>query len=134
MRNEVYHFFVEGEPKAQPRPRKGKYGNFYNPGSADSWKDALQSTVLMQKKKPVIAGPVLVTLCFLFHKAGIAGERRHTATPDIDNLQKSTLDALTAMRLWRDDALVYSVSARKLWTSGPSGAEVWIEDVDGDVL
>ena len=36
----------------------------------------------------------------------------HTKRPDVDNLQKSVMDALNGV-LWEDDAIVFAVVAQK---------------------
>jgi Holliday junction resolvase RusA-like endonuclease len=66
----IYSLFAEGTPRPQPRPRKGKYGNFYNPGTADAWKEAVQAAFLMARK-PKITGAVYLKVHFFFHKAGL---------------------------------------------------------------
>ena len=51
----------------------------------------------------------------------------HTSRPDLDNLEKSLLDVMTALRFWTDDSLVFSKTTVKLWGSRP-GIEVVITD------
>ena len=124
----IYDLFVEGQPKAQPRPRKGKYGNFYNPSTADGWKETIQVAFLMNRK-PMITGPVYLNIDFLFHKAKrLSGKIiPHTVKPDKDNLEKAVMDALTGIQIWKDDCQVYSGKVSKYWTQGKSGAHIWIE-------
>jgi Holliday junction resolvase RusA-like endonuclease len=121
----VYSLFVEGTPKAQPRPRKGKYGNFYNPLVADAWKEAIQIAFL-KVRKPMIGGPVRLKVIFYFHHTGRKGES-HVIKPDIDNLKKPVMDALTAIGVWKDDCQVFADQGEKWWTSGKSGADIMIE-------
>jgi Holliday junction resolvase RusA-like endonuclease len=124
----IYSLFAEGEPKAQPRPRRGKYGNFYNPGTADAWKETVQA-VFLANRKTVIQSPVKLTVHFFFHRAMPDNEKTapHTSKPDIDNLVKPVMDALTAIGIWGDDRLVSEGEAKKYWTSGKSGAMIKIE-------
>ena len=42
----------------------------------------------------------------------------HFSKPDTDNLIKTYLDALNKIA-WRDDSLVYTVHAIKLWSDNP---------------
>jgi Holliday junction resolvase RusA-like endonuclease len=128
MRKLVYSVFVEGTPRPQPRTRKGKYGNLYNPGSADSWKEAIQIAFFMNRK-PQIMGPVYLKIHFFFHKAtGLQGKIvPHTVKPDKDNLEKAVMDALTGIQIWKDDCQVYGGNTEKYWTPGKSGAQIWIE-------
>jgi Holliday junction resolvase RusA-like endonuclease len=122
----IYNLFVEGEPSPQPRPRKGRYGNFYNPGTADSWKEIIQIAFLTNRK-PKITGPIYLKIRFYFHKKGICGEQPHTVKPDKDNLEKAVMDALTSIQIWKDDCQVYGGNTEKYWTPGKSGAQIWIE-------
>jgi Holliday junction resolvase RusA-like endonuclease len=124
----IYSFFVEGLPKAQPRPRKGRYGNFYNPDVADGWKEAIQIAILMNRK-PMIEGPVRLKVHFFFHRStGLNGKiKPHTVKPDIDNLKKAVMDALTGVGVWKDDSQVYADPGEKYWTPDKSGAQIWIE-------
>jgi Holliday junction resolvase RusA-like endonuclease len=126
LRKLAYSVFVEGAPRAQPRPRKGRYGNFYNPNSADSWKEAIR-IVFLTNRKPQITGAVYLKIRFSFHKKGIYGEQPHTVKPDKDNLEKAVMDALTSIQIWEDDCRVYGGNTEKYWTPGKSGAQIWIE-------
>ncbi|GHU75333.1 hypothetical protein FACS189461_1390 [Spirochaetia bacterium] len=128
MRRIIYKLFVEGEPKAQPRPRKGKYGNFYNPDTTDAWKEAIQISFLTQRK-PMITGPVILTATFFFHKAtGLHGQIvPHTVKPDADNLIKPVKDCLTQIGVYKDDSQVFDEHPTKYWTQGKSGMEIMIE-------
>ena len=129
MKKEIYHVFVEGIPKPQPRPRKGKHGNFYSPDPC-GWKEVIQACFL-QKRQPIIQGPVFLTIHFLFHKNGMKENecKLHTQKPDKDNLEKAVMDALTGIGIWKDDCQIYGGTTAKYWTAGKSGAKIWIEEV-----
>lgn len=45
--------------------------------------------------------------------------------PDIDKLQRAALDALTEAQVWKDDALVVDIHARKVYSDTP-GMAVWV--------
>jgi Holliday junction resolvase RusA-like endonuclease len=126
MKNLIYSVFVDGKPRPQPRSRKGRYGNIYNPNTADGWKEAIQIAFLMNRK-PMIEGAVRFKVHFFFHRAGIQKIKPHTAKPDIDNLKKAVMDSLTSIGIWKDDCQVYSDPGEKYWTPGKSGAQIWIE-------
>jgi Holliday junction resolvase RusA-like endonuclease len=128
MRNLVYSVFVEGTPRPQPRPRRGKYGKFYNPGTADGWKEAIQAAFLTDRK-PVIQGPVRLKVYFSFHRSTLLGGEPvpHTVKPDIDNLKKAVMDALTEIHIWKDDSQVYADTGEKYWTPGKSWAQILVE-------
>jgi Holliday junction resolvase RusA-like endonuclease len=126
MKRIIYDLFVEGRPRPQPRSRKGRYGNIYNPKTADSWKETIQ-IVFLTNRKPRITGPVYLKVQFFFHKFGIHGVVPHTVKPDKDNLEKAVMDALTAIQIWKDDCQVYGGNTEKYWTPGKSGAQICIE-------
>jgi Holliday junction resolvase RusA-like endonuclease len=50
----------------------------------------------------------------------------HVSKPDIDNLVKSTLDALTGSGYWLDDSLVVDAVLRKRYATAliPPGADI----------
>jgi hypothetical protein len=52
----IYQLFVNGIPKAQPRPRMTSNGHVYNPKSADAWKEEIKATFLPCLKKMTKAG------------------------------------------------------------------------------
>jgi Holliday junction resolvase RusA-like endonuclease len=64
-------------------------------------------------------GPVEVRLEFIFERSGKSSntlqyaETFHTKKPDIDNLEKAVLDALTKAGAWQDDAYVASIHSIK---------------------
>lgn len=114
----VYYHYVQGKPAAQPRSRKGKHGNFYNPHTADTWKEIIQATFLSKGLKKTILGPVNLTIIFYFY----APEKRHeagphTIKPDGDNLLKTVMDALKNIGVYKDDCQVYYKTVGKFWTN-----------------
>jgi Holliday junction resolvase RusA-like endonuclease len=126
----VYCLFVNGIPKAQPRPRMTARGHVYNPGSADAWKEEVKAAFL-PCLKPTITGPVRLTVRFSFPMpkgmaiTGIAAP--HVKKPDTDNLLKAVMDSLTAVHVWKDDAQVFETLASKYYTGKKTGAQIIIE-------
>ena len=132
MKKVLYRLFVNGIPKAQPRPRLTANGHVYNPGTADSWKQEVMAAFLPCRKK-AITEPVRFQVSFFFlapkNMKDVIGKRKcipHVVKPDADNLVKSTLDSLTDIGIWKDDALVYSISADKWYTNKSPGALITI--------
>ena len=120
---EVYNFFVAGIPKPQPRPRITKSGHVYTPESVKVWKDAVKLTALKHFDQTILTEPLVVTIRFYLPKPkGMKqlGKVFHSKKPDIDNLLKSTLDALCP--LWEDDSLVSRVYAEKYYGDEAGGA------------
>ena len=120
-------FFVEGQPKGQPRPKavnRGRHAGVYDPGTADGWKSCVRDTARGYRSDEPIATPMSVSLRFVmprpktkFRKRDGDGRQPHTSTPDADNLAKAVLDALTDIGFLSDDALVWSLSIEK-WYAG----------------
>lgn len=129
------HFRVDGSPKGQPRPRRSKSGGVYNPATANGWKRAVEIAARPHLPPSPLIGPVCVDLDLLlprpqrlYRKRGPAGEVPATCKPDRDNVDKATLDALTAVGMWRDDAQVCDGRIRKLYhaVGGKPGARITV--------
>jgi Holliday junction resolvase RusA-like endonuclease len=126
----LYQLFVNGVPKAQPRPRMTAKGHVYNPGSADVWKEEVKAAFL-SCLKPAITGPVRFTVRFLLpvpKGMKIMGTVvPHVKKPDTDNLLKAVMDSLTAVRVWKDDSQVFETLAGKYYAGKKTGAQIIIE-------
>ena len=117
-------------PVAQPRARHRAFeaggkliSQTYLPADnpVNAYKAALRLAWGQATDAPPLDGPVYVKAEFVFPRPASrrrkATENRrleHVTKPDIDNLIKSTLDALTGLA-WRDDKQVWSVEAIKTW-------------------
>lgn len=133
--------FIYGKPKPQPRPRafaRGGRAGVYNPNNADEWK-AQVSAGLVKYANMDIKKPFNLNLDFYMPRpkshygtgrnAGKLKESApsyHTRTPDIDNLVKAVMDAITVLNVWSDDSQVVSIDACKSWSDIPekSGVEI----------
>lgn len=128
----VYHLFVNGVPKAQPRPRMAANGHVYNPASANAWKEEVKAAFLPHKRQP-ITGPVQLRVSFFMPrpksmKAEQERNQPHVQKPDVDNLLKSTMDAMTEVAVWKDDAQVYAIEAGKWYArDNKTGAQILVE-------
>jgi Holliday junction resolvase RusA-like endonuclease len=125
----VYHLFVNGIPKAQPRPRMTASGHVYNPCSADAWKEIVR-TAFVPFHKPPIANPIRLRVSFFLPRPkAMKGEAAvpHAKKPDVDNLLKAVMDAMTVAGVWKDDALVYATEAGKWYAAGKTGAQIIVE-------
>jgi len=119
-------FFVNGEPKGQPRARAFamKRGNkvlvrMYDPSTAEGWKTAIAAAAKAHCPFPAWTGPVALSTTFIFPRpkshfrtgrlAGILrpdAPKYHTGKPDRDNLEKAVMDALKMLGFYRDDSQV----------------------------
>lgn len=138
-------FFAAGIPKAQPRPRSffnkatGK-ARVYDPSTAENWKSCI--AVAAQPHKPLapLEGPIRCDITWylprpkrLCRKCDNPGPIWFTAKPDRDNLDKATLDALTMLGFWHDDAQACCGLISKFYAAMPgqpqsqTGAFITIE-------
>lgn len=119
----MWSFYVSGEPKGQPRPKayvRGDRASVYDPGTADAWKNCIVRDSRESRPDAPLEGAIHVEVEFhlprpkrLMRKKDPSGVVRHKGRPDLDNLVKAFLDALTDDGWWKDDAQVCSVSAAK---------------------
>lgn len=128
---------VAGIPKAQPRTKATRFENrarVYTPGTADGWKSCVMFAAASISGR-LVAAPFSVTIQFRLPRP--KAHKRDTLVvtkPDIDNLIKSTTDALTDCGVWGDDSQVAAVAAIKIYAGGTMapGAtitlEVWEEE------
>jgi Holliday junction resolvase RusA-like endonuclease len=125
----VYCLFVNGMPKAQPRPRMTASGHVYNPGSADAWKEIVR-TAFNSFHKPPITNPIRLRVSFFLPRPkALKGEDAvpHVKKPDVDNLLKALMDAMTVAKVWKDDAQVFESLAGKYYAGKKTGAQIIIE-------
>lgn len=132
--------FVEGTPKAQPRAkasRRGKHIVMYNPSTADKWKLDIKNAVSGLQLEGVPVG--MVINIYLPRPKSHYGRRNkqpylkpsaphhHTQKPDVDNLAKAILDAISDAGAWGDDKQVTYLKITKEWHT-VGGADILIFD------
>lgn len=79
----------------------------------------------MGEEYETLGGPISIPwMEFLFPRPKRLDRKRdpdglipHTSKPDLDNLTKAVLDALTEVGFWRDDSQVYSASCSKYYVA-----------------
>lgn len=119
--NYDFELVVLGDPKAQGRPRATKMGKFihiYDDPKSKKAKDRLCDIIESKAPEQLLDCPLQVDLWFYMPRPkGHYGTGRnegklkdwaptmHTKKPDIDNLRKLVMDAMTGI-FWRDDSLV----------------------------
>ena len=101
------------------------------------------AVVAMGFRAPM-AGGVLAVLSFVYKRPrshfltdGVrltkAAPRHKSSAPDMDKLERAWGDAMTAARVWTDDAILVDVRKGKRWQRGPEdppGIHVYIEELD----
>lgn len=130
--------WIPGEPKAQPRPKgvlRGGFVHFYTPPVADKWKGLIKEAIKASLTKFNPLAPFRVTMVFFFKRPSTHyGSKNkvpylrtgapisHTTKPDLDNLAKAVMDALSDVKLWNDDRQVIELEVSKRygegWTEG----------------
>lgn len=140
-------FTVVGLPVGQPRVRacvRGRHAKVYDPGTANGWKACVIKAAhesMQSAQMGSFHGPVQVMITYWlprpkghFRTGKHAGEIRTLAPthpagkPDLDNLDKATLDALTNAAVWIDDSQVVVKSTAKQY-GDHGGARVSVREV-----
>lgn len=138
-----YSFEVRGIPKPQPRgravTRKGGHAGIVDPGTSDYWKALVREASRPVKPREPLAGPLQVAIWFRFDrpnahygKKGLKPKApaHHTQRPDVDNLAKAVLDAMTNEAWWGDDDQICLLTITKAWgTVEDRGATVAVTEV-----
>lgn len=133
--------FIKGIPKPQPRPRATSHGGrarVYNPPTANEWKSKVMEGLISYAHEDSKEPFILFLTFFMPRPKSHYGTGRnsrllkanapifHTQTPDIDNLTKAVMDAMTVINIWRDDSQVLSVTSTKSWADTPEDVGVEI--------
>jgi len=139
----VIFFRVNGTPKPQPRPRAtvmrigGKFtARVYNPMDADDWKGLIKRAAMQRLPAEPIPGPVVCQCQFFMPRPDRLMRRRDPdgpvdcdTKPDLDNLIKAVMDAITQTGLWHDDGQVCDFGESGKWFHAKAGAPhalVWV--------
>lgn len=136
---------IYGEPVPQGRPKVARIGNrvvAYDPPKSRKYKDLVKLWATTQLKKvdgfKMFSGAVCVDITFhlpippswpKYKKLDAEyGVLRPTKKPDIDNLYKGLIDALTGIT-WKDDSIITDASLKKRYTADTSRTEITIKGV-----
>ena len=134
-------------PRAQPRPRAtvrpSKHGgrpfaHIYNPDTSKEFKKAVRShaTPMVAGRAPWDQAVRVSTVVFFERPAWMRcpaldrlTDLPHLETPDRDNVDKAVLDALTAAKVWVDDAQVFAGPPEKFYADVgcQAGVEITVE-------
>ena len=118
---------VRGVPEAQARPRTffaGGRAITHSPKS-EWYKSVYRAGVAVRPAVPM-DGPVEFRAIYLFPRPKTVKGFWKQTRPDLDNIDKATLDALSKARWWVDDGRVCKLTSEKRY-AGPGeepGAEI----------
>jgi len=137
-------FKCSGIPIGQGAHRVSKTGHIYEIGKGHAtWRQELVSRAIEAKPHDhvLITGAVEVVVTFIFPRlkghygtgknAGVlkgGAPLAHTTSPDLDHLQRTLGDALKLAGLIKDDALICSWQATKIYGDEP-GADIMITEI-----
>lgn len=130
-------FFVPGKPIPQARPRVTRGGQrTYDPKRSADAKKVAAGYALEARVKAGAAliedGPVTVTLEARFaypkstRKSARIDRAPLTGKPDVENIAKLLLDAMTGI-IYRDDSQVWSLHASKFRVIDPEEEGIYVE-------
>ncbi len=108
-------FEVLGKPVPKARARTVRKGNrtwSFTPKKVATWEKTIKKEASKYFEKPM-EGPIMVTMIFYLERPN--SRRIDTwvpTTPDLDNLEKSVLDALNGVA-YPDDRFVVAKNAQK---------------------
>jgi Holliday junction resolvase RusA-like endonuclease len=139
---EAFQLVLHGPPPSKGRPRFTRHGRPYTDAST---REAEESVVAawMAAGRPVLAdGPVRVSVVVVVPRprshyrsdgtlsaAGLrAGKWWPRRRPDVDNVAKAVMDALSG-RAWHDDACVASLEVWRRWAVPGETApctQIWV--------
>ncbi len=122
----MIHFTVPAVPVAQPRPRAvaiAGQARLYEAAKAHpvhAFKASCRLAAREVYTGPPLDEPLELTLIFVLPRPAKRDGRKHqsedsyphTKKPDVDNLTKSCLDALTGL-LWTDDTRIWKLACVK---------------------
>jgi len=134
---------VSGDPVAQPRPRafvrpNGKASVMDN-GKSRPWKALIIGTAAFLKVPRELTGPIRLRILYLLPRpqrllrpSSPYGLVPHVNVPDIDNLDKAVMDALSDYGVWKDDRQVCQLVSSKWYhgRTGKPGATVVIDQLE----
>ena len=113
------YFFIYCDPIPKARPRLGRYGA-YTPAKT---KNAEMLQNLLSRRYSPKAGPISggVQLILNYYlKPKKTNTAAHINTPDVDNLAKLTMDALSnTLKYWSNDSQINSVLITKQNSTAP---------------
>lgn len=126
-------FFIPGVPVAKGRPRFARQGKFvvaYTPKKTKDWEEHVKWASIEHRPDKPLEGALRINLDFCMPRPKSIPKHKihHTKRPDLDNLQKSVIDALQNAALFKDDSQFVRKTATKYYSSVPGVyVEIYVE-------
>lgn len=112
MTSRSISILLPGGVKGKPRPRFTKGGHAYTPESYKGYEERIASEYARKGGRSFGSSPVRVRIAVYRHLPKSAKPGHDTLKPDIDNILKAVLDALTGVA-YDDDRQVVEVEICK---------------------
>lgn len=134
---------VVGEPVSQGSMipiRRGRKTVLVPDNASDlkPWRDAITQAAGARMRLHdwvTLDGPVKVICDFYLPRPASAGKRAYPhVRPDIDKLARAALDAMTAAKVYVDDARVVELIARKHYATEVCGVRIRVRPMEGILL
>lgn len=100
-------------PVPKERPRRNRNGKFYTPEKTRTFEQEIRD--LARHLKPLNGALHATMLFYIPVKDKKLWGENHYKRPDIDNLVKSTSDALNGLA-WHDDGQIASLTVKKIYS------------------
>ena len=146
MTKEVY-FVIDGEAVGKGRPRFSRRGNYvkaYTPPKTANYEEKVKDAYFTEygNIKPLWGEneplEMVINVYFEIPKSAskkkrfkLLTEERPTKKPDVDNIAKAIMDALSKDFLYHDDSQIVSATINKYWSETPK-AEVIIRGIQNE--
>lgn len=91
------------------------------------WRALVSLVASQNRPAELITGPVKLTARFFFSRPKSSRRAEPSVPPDCSKLVRAVEDSMTGI-VWRDDALVVQLDARKLY-GDPPRAEIEVEEL-----
>ena len=127
-------FTIIGSPVPKGRPRvalRGGYPVTYTPKKTETWENYMRFAAIQYRPEKLLEGPLSIKLHFVLIKPKSVPKKRKypCVKPDIDNLEKSVLDALEGLFYRNDSQIVRKVASKDY--GEPARVEVELEVKSG---
>lgn len=134
--DKVIKFFIPGIPVPKGRPRFSTFGGrmtTYTPKNTRVWEEYVKWQAIPHRPDKPLEGPLIIKMIFEMPRPKSLLQKIffHIKKPDIDNLQKSMIDALEKAAIFKNDSqFVFKISTKRY--AEVTGVYVIIEEMTTD--